>query len=61
LIIPFDAVRTFVDPSVNFGLRFETHGDDDDEDEDEATASGEDGSAPAPREAEVFSLDKFRK
>jgi hypothetical protein len=61
LIIPFDAVRTFVDPSVNFGLRFETHGDDDEDEEDEAAAPGEGDPAPTPREAEVFSLDKFRK
>lgn len=58
LVIPFDAVRTFVDPSVEFGLRFETH-DDDDEDE------GEEPETPAPdekpHEAEVVSLDKFRK
>ncbi|MFY0691815.1 MAG: hypothetical protein JXR14_07835 [Paracoccaceae bacterium] len=25
LVIPFDAIRTFVDPSVEFGLRFESH------------------------------------
>ena len=34
LYIPFDAIRTFVDPSVEFGLRFETQdsdGGDDDE------------------------------
>lgn len=35
LVIPFDSVRTFVDPSVEFGLRFETHSDEDDEDDDE--------------------------
>jgi hypothetical protein len=59
LIIPFDSVRAFVDPSVEFGLRFETHASEDDEaDEDEA---GESDDTPAPREAEVVSLDKFRK
>ena len=25
MVIPFDALRTFVDPSVEFGLRFEEH------------------------------------
>jgi uncharacterized protein len=35
MIIPFDAMRTFVDPSVEFGLRFESQSSDDDEDEDE--------------------------
>ncbi len=59
LAIPFDAVRTFVDPSVEFGLRFETHSDDDDEDQDPASDEDEE---EAPRvEAEVVSLDKFRK
>lgn len=57
MVIPFDAVRTFVDPSVEFGLRFESHSDDDEEaDEDE-----DDDPPPAPRDAEVVSLDKFRK
>ena len=55
LVIPFDAVRTFVDPSVEFGLRFETHEDEEDDDEE----AGDD-TAPAPA-GEVVSLDKFRK
>ena len=29
LYIPYDAIRTFVDPSVEFGLRVETQEDDD--------------------------------
>lgn len=60
MVVPFDAVRTFVDPSVEFGLRFETHSDDDDDDEDDdnATDDAPDGARPA---AEVVSLDKFRK
>lgn len=60
LVIPFDAVRTFVDPSVEFGLRFEQHEEDPDEgrDEDDIEAAGED---PPNRPAEVVSLDKFRK
>ncbi|MEO1789238.1 MAG: ClpXP protease specificity-enhancing factor SspB, partial [Pseudomonadota bacterium] len=32
LYIPYDAIRTFVDPSVEFGLRFETQEDDDEDD-----------------------------
>lgn len=63
LVIPFDAVRTFVDPSVEFGLRFETH-DDEDEDEEEDAAEPEEAAPAAvakPHEAEVVSLDKFRK
>lgn len=63
LVIPFDAVRTFVDPSVEFGLRFETQdSDDEDEEEDEDEMEDEEEAPPAPRqEAEVVSLDKFRK
>ncbi|WP_110549002.1 MULTISPECIES: SspB family protein [Yoonia] len=63
LYIPYDAIKTFVDPSVEFGLRFET--------QDEPTAITEapmhemaepDDTKPAARkEAEVVSLDKFRK
>jgi hypothetical protein len=61
LSIPFDAVRTFVDPSVEFGLRFETHSEDED-DEDEDEAEPEDAAqVSGAREAEVVSLDKFRK
>jgi len=61
LYIPFDAVHTFVDPSVEFGLRFETQDYDEDEDEED-----EEDEAPAveekPRgEAEVVSLDQWRK
>ena len=57
LVIPFDAVRTFVDPSVEFGLRFETHEDDeDDEDEDP-----DDDPPSPPQDAQIVRLDKFRK
>ncbi|MBK6467371.1 MAG: ClpXP protease specificity-enhancing factor SspB [Paracoccaceae bacterium] len=59
LVIPFDAVRTFVDPSVEFGLRFETH---DEEDEDEEDGDEEDGDDdPPPHDAEIVRLDRFRK
>jgi len=53
LIIPFDALRTFVDPSVEFGLRFETH----ESDEDDA----EDDPEPPQHDAQVVRLDRFRK
>lgn len=68
LHIPFNSIVTFVDPSVEFGLRFETEDDegedeipespmiviedDEDEDEDITQHSGD---------AEVVSLDSFRK
>ncbi len=63
LRIPFDALRTFVDPSVEFGLRFESH--DDAEEEEDGDEDGGDDDPPTPpsppREAEVVRLDRFRK
>ena len=32
LYIPYDAIKTFVDPSVEFGLRFENQSDEDEDD-----------------------------
>jgi hypothetical protein len=62
MVVPFDALRTFVDPSVEFGLRFESQSDDDDEDDHDDDEDGDDTPPPAqPRAAEVVSLDKFRK
>jgi uncharacterized protein len=63
MVVPFDALRTFVDPSVEFGLRFETQEDDDDEDEsDDEDLDGEQEKPEKPhQDAEVVSLDKFRK
>lgn len=59
MYIPFDAIRTFVDPSVEFGLRFETQeSEDDDEDDEDKNDSADDGARP---EAEVVSLDTWRK
>lgn len=70
LRIPFDAIRTFVDPSVEFGLRFESS--DQTEAEAEAASDPEDeppppgkgradAQAPAPQHAEIVRLDTFRK
>ncbi|WP_069299664.1 SspB family protein [Neptunicoccus sediminis] len=69
LVIPFDAIRTFVDPSVEFGLRFETHEDDYDDDFDDVPESpmivieeDEDDAEEQPKgDAEIVSLDSFRK
>ncbi len=59
LYIPYDAIITFVDPSVEFGLRFETHDSYDENDDDDID---DDGTPPEPKgAAEVVSLDKFRK
>ena len=60
LYIPFDAIRTFVDPSVEFGLRFETQ--DSDEDEDAPMAQDVEPEPEATRtDAQIVSLDSFRK
>lgn len=66
LRIPFDAIRTFVDPSVEFGLRFEsTDGaEDTPEPEDEPPTGGNGPRTPersAPQHAEVVRLDTFRR
>jgi hypothetical protein len=70
MYIPYDAIKTFVDPSVEFGLRFETQDEasDEEEDEDEAAEVDEapmeemaEDEAEKPREAEVVRLDSFRK
>ena len=62
LRIPFDALRTFVDPSVEFGLRFETQeSSDDDEDEDQPEDEAETPDDPPRGGGEVVSLDKWRK
>ena len=63
--IPFDAIHTFVDPSVEFGLRFENQDADDfddDEDEDQDADPSDEALDDEPRQAaEVVSLDQFRR
>ncbi len=69
LYIPFDAMRTFVDPSVEFGLRFESGEDEEEEatlyevtEEVEPEAAEEEvEEAPQSQDAEIVSLDSFRK
>ena len=68
LVVPFDALRTFVDPSVEFGLRFESPEAEDDTAEaepaedaaPEAAPEGDDAEPPR-KDADVVSLDRFRK
>ena len=65
LIIPFTAISTFVDPSVEFGLRFDAH-DDDEADtpvEDDAPDDVENDTDHEPEKStgDVVSLDTFRK
>jgi|TARA_B110000908_G_scaffold171732_1_gene235600 hypothetical protein len=83
MFVPYEAIKTFVDPSVEFGLRFEAQEDEEDDDDDveedasddvssdsdpvhlpdpKPTAdSGDDQSKDSGKEAEVVSLDSFRK
>jgi hypothetical protein len=60
LVIPFDALKTFVDPSVEFGLKFDAQGAPD------GTPPEPPPRPPAPAEAgggsgEVVRLDRFRR
>ncbi|PIE10347.1 MAG: hypothetical protein CSA72_07440 [Rhodobacterales bacterium] len=70
LLVPFDAMRTFVDPSVEFGLRFDSQEDAevepfaprDEEDEDDEEAPHIEADPDTDHhDAEIVSLDKFRK
>jgi uncharacterized protein len=71
LEIPFFAVTSFADPSVEFGLRFEPVDQDDDSDADAGdeaeaapasdNASGTEEKLKAGDGADVVSLDAFRK
>jgi len=65
LYVPFSAVRTFVDPSVEFGLRFDHSENDEADTEEEAVDEApmaKDVSDDAPhKDAQVVRLDQFRK
>lgn len=65
LYIPYSAIKTFVDPSVEFGLRFESP-DDTEEDEEldhmvEQTIEVMPDEPEEHHDADVVSLDSFRK
>ncbi|MFO1143514.1 MAG: ClpXP protease specificity-enhancing factor SspB [Amaricoccus sp.] len=68
IVVPFEAIKTFVDPSVEFGVKFDAHDEDGPPEpaaEPETVVALEEAPAPAPAaksgEAEVVRLDKFRK
>lgn len=64
LYVPYDSIQTFVDPSVEFGLRFETQNTEDDTDAPEAPMDEMvegDAEPEVRKDAEVVSLDQFRK
>jgi len=60
MVIPFDAIRTFVDPSVEFGLRFDAQENVPDFEELPDFDNEDDDDEPH-KDAEVVSLDAFRK
>ena len=62
LIIPWNSISTFVDPSVEFGLRFEAEEDNQKKEVPESPMIViEETDAPKLKEAVVVSLDSFRK
>jgi hypothetical protein len=74
LFIPYDAIKTFVDPSVEFGLRFENQEEDDAAENAQAaspeilpsatptTSDINDGAEKSgTKPADIVSLDSFRK
>jgi len=64
LYIPYNSIKTFVDPSVEFGLRFETQDEDEAEDvldELPEEINLEEIVEEPRKDAEVVSLDSFRK
>ena len=70
LYIPYDAIKTFVDPSVEFGLRFETQSDQDEEAAPAHLPATAQADTPEPdatptkdaaKDADIVSLDSFRK
>ncbi|MEL7104767.1 MAG: ClpXP protease specificity-enhancing factor SspB [Pseudomonadota bacterium] len=64
LFVPFDAIKTFVDPSVEFGLRFESQDDEDDEDDTPVPPNDDTPLTETDKsdsDTQVVSLDSFRK
>lgn len=73
LVIPFSAIKSFFDPSVQFGLQFETSDGPAPAGENDTAASPATSALPAPineepdepekptEGAEVVRLDRFRK
>jgi len=64
LVVPFDAVTTFADPSENFGLRFDAHdegGDAGDDPAPDPPKVSEDRPPKPDKDAAIVSLDAFRK
>lgn len=61
LVVPFLAILTFVDPSVEFGLRFEQNEDDEQPQFSEVEKANDQGKKSSKKKGDVVSLDSFRK
>jgi len=68
MYVPFDAIQTFVDPSVEFGLRFESQDDEEEAELTELPTALQEAVEDTPsdddaeqKDAEIVSLDSFRK
>ena len=61
LVVPFLAILTFVDPSVEFGLRFEQNEDDEQPKFSEMEKSNDQDKKSSKKKGDVVSLDSFRK
>lgn len=72
MTVPFSAMRSFVDPSVEFGFRFEAQneagrgegtgaGPDDEPDDDPGNGNGDGPGKAGPGGGEVVSLDRWRR
>ena len=61
LYIPYDAIQTFVDPSVEFGLRFAAPEETNASIEAPMVVMAKDEPAEERQDAQVVSLDQFRK
>ena len=61
LVVPFIAILTFVDPSVEFGLRFEQNEDDEQPQFSEMEKANVQEKKSSKKKGDVVSLDSFRK
>ena len=61
LVVPFLAILTFVDPSVEFGLRFEQNEDDEQPQFSEMEKANDQEKKSSKEKGDVVSLDSFRK
>ena len=62
LVIPYEAILTFVDPSVEFGLRFESSEDEDSNEERAFFSADDSGRQKTDKDTgQIVSLDSFRK